>query len=101
ISGGNSIAERMSQAFAAAWQAEGGQLVQQITVDENTAPAELQAQLPAHSTDMILLATSPELGRQVRGHLDITIPAYGFSHIYTGVNYEPDDASLLAVRFID
>lgn len=101
ITAGSGIAERMSEAFAAAWQAEGGQLVQRITVDENTTPENLQAQLPAHSTDMILLATSPELARQIRGHLDITIPAYGFSHIYTGVNYEPEDASLLAVRFID
>jgi len=101
ITDGSGIGERISESFAAAWQAEGGQLVQRISIDENTAPEDLQAQLPAHSTDMILLAIDPELARQIRGHLDITIPAYGFSHIYTGVNYEPEDAALLAVRFID
>ncbi len=101
ITSASGIAARMSEAFATAWQAEGGQLVQRITVDENTAPEDLRTQLPAYSTDMILLATSPELARQIRGHLDITIPAYGFSHLYSGVNHEPEDAALLAVRFID
>lgn len=97
----NGIASRMAQAFEAAWLAEGGQLLLKIAVNENTQPADLQAQLQAQPADMILLATGHELARSVRGHLDITVPTYGFSHIYTGVNYEPEDAALLAIRFID
>lgn len=97
----NGIGARLSESFARAWQAEGGQVMSQTTVDTATPADELRAQLQAASPDLILLAMSPEQGRQVRGHLDITIPVYGFSHIYTGVNYEPEDAALLAVRFID
>lgn len=97
----NGIASRMSQAFEAAWLAEGGQLSLKVTISENTQPADLQAQLQAQPADMILLASGHELARSVRGHLDITVPTYGFSHIYTGVNYEPEDAALLAIRFID
>lgn len=97
----NGIGARLSEAFARAWQMEGGQVMSQTAVDAATPADELQAQLQAASPDLILLAMSPEQGRQARGHLDITIPVYGFSHIYTGVNYEPEDAALLAVRFID
>jgi len=97
----NGVAPRMAKAFGDAWLAEGGELIFQSNINEETSPSELQAQLEAHPADMILLATPPELARSVRGYLDITIPTYGFSHIYTGVNYEPEDAALIAVRFID
>jgi uncharacterized protein len=95
------VAPRMAKAFEDAWVAEGGQLIFQANINEETSPEQLQAQLQSHPADMILLATHPELGRAVRGYLDITTPTYGFSHLYSGVNYEPEDAALLAVRFID
>ncbi len=101
IAADNGIAARMAKSFEEAWLAQGGKLILQANIDENTSPTDLQAQLEAQPADMILLATNPELARAVRGYLDITIPTYGFSHIYTGVNYEPEDAALLAVRFID
>ncbi len=101
IASDNGVAPRMAKAFEDAWLAEGGQLILRANINEQTSPEELQTQLQAQPTDMILLATHPELGRAVRGYLDITIPTYGFSHLYTGVNYEPEDAALLAVRFID
>lgn len=97
----SSISNRMSEAFAQAWQSEGGQLLLQLQINADMPAEELQAQLQAHTPDLILLAMNPEQGRQIRGHLDITIPVYGFSHIYTGINFEPEDAALLAVRFID
>jgi uncharacterized protein len=101
VASDNGAAPRMAKAFEDAWVAEGGQLIFQANINEETSPEELQTQLQSHPADMILLATHPELGRAVRAYLDITTPTYGFSHIYSGVNYEPEDAALLAVRFID
>jgi uncharacterized protein len=101
VASDNGVAPRMAKAFEDAWRAEGGQLIFQANINEETSPTELQTQLQSHPADMILLATHPELGRAVRAYLDITTPTYGFSHLYSGVNYEPEDAALLAVRFID
>lgn len=101
VAADNEIAQRMAKSFEEAWLAQGGQLSLQANINETTSPTELQETLAAQPADMILLAAHPELARTVRGYLDITVPTYGFSHIYTGVNYEPEDAALLAVRFID
>lgn len=101
VAADNEIAQRMAKSFEEAWLAQGGQLSFQANINENISPTKLQETLAAHPADMILLAAHPELARTVRGYLDITVPTYGFSHIYTGVNYEPEDAALLAVRFID
>lgn len=95
------VASRMAQSFSDAWQAEGGRLLLQVIINGQTIPEDLQSRLQKQPTDLLVLATEPELARSVRPFLDITTPTYGFSHIYTGVNYEPEDAALLAVRFID
>lgn len=101
IAADNPVASRMAQSFSDAWQAEGGRLLLQIDINEQTAPEDLQSRLQAQPADLLILATEPELARTIRAFLDITTPTYGFSHIYTGVNYEPEDTALLAVRFID
>ncbi len=101
IAADNPVANRMAQSFSDAWQAEGGRLLLQIDINEQTAPEDLQSRLQAQPADLLILATEPELARTIRAFLDITTPTYGFSHIYTGVNYEPEDTALLAVRFID
>ncbi|MEY3747151.1 MAG: putative lipoprotein-like protein [Pseudomonadota bacterium] len=95
------VASRMAQSFGDAWQAEGGRLLLQVIINGQTIPEDLQSRLQTQPADLLVLATEPELARSVRAFLDITTPTYGFSHIYTGVNYEPEDAALLAVRFID
>lgn len=97
----NGIGARLSEAFAKAWQSEGGQVVLQAGIDSEIPIDELQAQIQSLAPELILLAMDAEQGRAIRAHLDITIPVFGFSHIYTGINYEPEDAALLAVRFTD
>jgi uncharacterized protein len=101
IAADSPVESRMAQSFSDAWQAEGGRLLLQIDINEQTAPEDLQSRLQAQPADLLILATEPELARTIRAFLDITTPTYGFSHIYTGVNYEPEDTALLAVRFID
>lgn len=101
VAADNPVAARMARAFETAWSAQGGALLLRLDIDGTTAPDTLRDTLAAHPADMILLAADPELARAVRAYLDITIPTYGFSHIYTGINYEPEDKALLAVRFID
>lgn len=97
----NSAGRHLAEAFTNAWQSEGGQSLT-LPIDETTSSEDgLLSQLQSFSPDIIIMAMGPELARKIRGHLDITIPAFGFSHIYTGINYEPEDASLLAVRFTD
>ncbi|CAG0974871.1 Penicillin-binding protein activator LpoA [Methylophilaceae bacterium] len=97
----NPVANRMARTFHEAWLAEGGQTLLHLNINEQSSPADIQAQVGMHPADMILLAMHPEMARALRGFLDITITTFGFSHIYTGVNHEPEDAALLAVHFID
>jgi len=101
IAADNPVTSRMAQSFSDAWQAEGGHLLVQIDINEQTVPEDLQSRLQTQPADLLILATEPQLARTIRGFLDITTPTFGFSHIYTGINYEPEDKKLPAVRFID
>jgi len=101
VTGKSPLSVRMTKAFADAWINQGGQIISQISVDENTALANFKAQLSAQSADMILVSTGAEEARALRPYLDVATPTFGFSHIYAGINHDPLDATLLAVRFAD
>jgi outer membrane PBP1 activator LpoA protein len=91
----------MTKAFGDAWINEGGQIIAQVSIDENTVLTDVKAQISAQPADMILIAGNAEEARAIRPHLDAATPTFGFSHIYAGINHEPLDAALIAVRFID
>lgn len=95
------LSAHMAKAFGNAWINEGGQIIAQVNVDENTVLADVKTQLSAQPPDMILIAGNAEEARAIRPYLDAATPTFGFSHIYAGINHEPQDAALLAVRFID
>ena len=101
VTGKNPLSVHMTKAFGDAWINGGGQIIAQISVDENTALADFKAQVSAQTADMTLIAGNAEEARALRPYLDTATPTFGFSHIYTGINHEPLDAALLAVRFID
>lgn len=98
----NSISSRMAKAFSDAWISAGGQITAHISINEKTSLTEAKAQLSSQQpSDMIMLAANAEEARAIRPLLDIATPTFGFSHIYAGVNHEPLDQALVAVRFID
>ncbi|WP_287112215.1 penicillin-binding protein activator [Methylobacillus sp.] len=99
--GANHLAERMAQAFSSAWSDAGGRITQQLTFDENSDPAELQANIASNPSDLIFLAANYEEGRAIRPYLDTATPTFATSHIYAGIPQDPDNASLNAVRFVD
>jgi outer membrane PBP1 activator LpoA protein len=101
ITSKNSLPAHMTKAFSDAWINEGGQIIAQVSIDKNTVLTDVKAQISAQPTDMILIAGNAEKARAIRPYLDAATPTFGFSHIYAGINHEPLDAALIAVRFID
>ncbi|MCB4810937.1 penicillin-binding protein activator [Methylovorus menthalis] len=97
----SSLSNRMIKTFGDAWIADGGQVRQQFGVNEDTDMQALKTDIQAHPTDMIFLATTADNARLIRPALDAATPTFGLSHIYAGVLDNPDDAPLLAVRFVD
>jgi len=97
----SSLSNRMIKTFGDAWIADGGQVSQQFGVNEDTDMQAMKTDIQAHPTDMIFLATTADNARQIRPALDAATPTFGLSHIYAGVLDNPDDAPLLAVRFVD
>lgn len=95
------LSVHMTKAFGDAWINEGGQIIAQVSIEENTVLTDVRAQISAQPADMILIAGNAEEARTIRPYLDAAAPTFGFSHIYAGINHEPLDAALLAVRFID
>ncbi len=98
----STVAMRMSKVFYEAWQAEGGKIAAKINIKKNASNDEIQnilANLASH--DLIVFACDYDLARSVRPFLSNTTPTYGFSHIYSGLNFDTLDQALLSVRFTD
>ncbi|WP_342147647.1 penicillin-binding protein activator [Rickettsiella endosymbiont of Aleochara curtula] len=89
---------QIGEAFAQQWQALGGTVVGQLTLSEN--PADITKQMrhflhfkPPHDRrtdfDVIFLASSPQIGRQVKPLLKFfyagDIPVYATASIYSGI----------------
>ncbi len=101
ITSKNPLSAHMTKAFGDAWINQGGQIISQISIDENTVLTDAKAQASAQPADMILIAGNAEEARAVKPYLDAATPTFGFSHLYAGINHEPLDATLIAVRFTD
>ena len=89
---------QIGEAFAQQWQALGGTVVGQLALSEN--PADITKQMshflhfkPPHDRrtdfDVIFLASSPQIGRQVKPLLKFfyagDIPVYATASIYSGI----------------
>lgn len=103
---------QIGEAFAQQWQALGGTVVGQLALSEN--PAELTKQMrnflhfkPPHDRrtdfDVIFLASSPQIGRQVIPLLKFfyagDIPVYATAAIYSGISAKRFDKDLNQVIF--
>ena len=101
VSADTPLAKRAEQAFAKEWKTQQGSIVTQKTIAANGNLAELKADLAAHPADMIFLAADAEQARLVRPYLDSSIPTFAVSHIFDGVELNPDNALLSAIHFVD
>lgn len=103
---------QIGEAFAQQWQALGGVVVGQLALSEN--PADITKQMrnflhfkPPHDRrtdfDVIFLASSPQIGRQVKPLLKFyfagDIPVYATASIYSGICAKRFDKDLNQVIF--
>lgn len=101
IATSNGLSSLMAEAFRDAWTAETGLLAQQIDIIEDAALADLKTSLSGYPVDFIVLATDVEDARNIRPHLDIATPTFGYSHVYSGLAYDPANVALSGIRFVD
>lgn len=101
ISTQSGLSALMAKTFSKSWTEEGGQVLQQFTVDGDSPATDLKAAVAAQPLDFIVLCGSVEEARNIRPMLDIAIPTFGFSHIYAGLAADPQNSSLSAIRFVD
>lgn len=97
----NGLSGLMAEAFRAAWTMESGLVAQQIDITDDAALANLKSALATQPVDLIVIAADAEEARNIRPHLDIATPTFGFSHIYSGLAYDPANAPLSGIRFVD
>jgi outer membrane PBP1 activator LpoA protein len=101
IATSSGLSHLMAEAFREAWTAGTGLTARQIDVIDDAAMPELRNTLASQSVDFIVLAADYEEARRLRPYLDIAIPTLGFSHIYSGLAYDPANAVLSGIRFVD
>lgn len=102
VTAANPLSQRMSQGFAAAWQALGNPAPQVIDAGNATqALAGLRAQVAAKNPDAVFLATGFKLGRKVRPFIGNDLPVYATSQINPGPLPATAIADLAGVRFLD
>jgi len=102
---------RMTEAFRTSWEASGGKITTLVTLDPRQAVMErlravLEApnQPPKRGFDMIFLAASPELARQVKPSLNYyasSIPVYASASTYSGTPDPKRDYDLDGIHFCD
>jgi len=95
------LSRLMAQAFGQAWATKTGLTAQQIDIPDNAALSNLRSTLATRSADFVVFATNFEDARIIRPYMDIAIPTFGFSHIYSGLAYDPANAALSGIRFVD
>ena len=101
IATASGLSRLMAEAFHNAWSAETGLTARLSDVADDTALAELRNTITAQPTDLIIIAADFEEARRIRPYLDIATPTFGFSHIYSGLPYDPANAVLSGIRFIE
>lgn len=107
----NEWGKRMSQTFNTVWNAQGGQVVHTVILNpKQEISAKIQAALKSGMThqndfDMVFLAASPELGRQVKTlvnhHNAANLPVYATAAVYSGTPIPAKDHDLDGVKFCD
>lgn len=101
ISTANGLSGLMAEAFRDAWTMKTGLVAQQIDITDDAALANLKDALASQAADLIVIAADAEEARNIRPHLDIATPTFGFSHIYSGLAYDPANTPLSGIRFVD
>lgn len=95
------LANRIKQAFLREWKTQEGTIVVEKNFAADTTLAELKADLAAQPADMIFLAANVDQARLIRPYLDPSIPTFAISHIYDGLEHNPENVSLAAIHFVD
>ena len=101
IATANGLSRLMAEAFHGAWSAETGLTARLIDIADDTALPELRNTITTQPADLIVIAADFEDARRIRPYLDIATPTFGFSHIYSGLPYDPANAVLSGIRFVD
>jgi uncharacterized protein len=97
----NALSKRMAEAFSTHWQAQ-GKIVNKTEVIANTLDASaLKQTLAAQPSDMLVIAGNYVFARKINAAIGASTPLFGFSHMYSGVNADPEDAPLVATQFVD
>ena len=101
VSADTPLARRMEQAFLKEWHAQDGTIAAQKNFAADTDLVTLKADLTTQSADMIFLAADAGQARRVRPYLNASIPTFAVSHIYDGIEQNPENTVLSAIHFVD
>lgn len=98
VSSGTPLSIRLSQAFAQEWKTLGGSVAKEILYQDDSA---VLADIPATKGNMVFLAADAQTAHLIRPYLNIALPVYGTSQLFSGntdalTNYDLND-----VRFVD
>lgn len=97
----NIMSVRMTKAFSEHWLASGGKLLNTTNLTDEAALNTIKTTIAAEPSDMLLIAGNHTFAKKVMSYLGSTTPTFGFSHIYSGINADPEDSTLNAVQFVD
>lgn len=95
------LAERMAKAFADEWQAQDGTISAQLALPAPEQRADFKLDAAQKAADMIFLAANAAQAQSIRPWLDASIPTYGTSHLYDGMEKNIQNQDLLAVHFVE
>lgn len=105
ISEESPLAKRMAQSFSERWLVLGGKMQPTLQLNaDNISEAhhlEIKNTLQNAPCDMILIAGNHDFAKKITAVISNTVPVFGYSHIYSGINADPEDASLNATLFVD
>ncbi len=97
----NIMSMLMTKAFSERWLASGGKLLSTTNLSDEAALNTIKTTITAEPSDMLLIAGNHSFAKKVMPHLGSTTPTFGFSHIFSGINADPEDTSLNAIQFVD
>lgn len=97
----NALSKRMAEAFSEHWQAQ-GKVINNTELLANALDANaLKQSLAAQPSDMLVIAGNYVFARKINAAIGASTPLFGFSHMYSGVNADPEDTPLVATQFVD
>ena len=98
ISSNSEFNNLISRAFSEHWLATGGQATIINGSDDLVA---IKNKLNEYSSDMFFIAAEADSARKIRSVIPNSIPTFGLSQIYAGINANNDDLALKGVQFVD